>query len=316
MNFNKNISLGINLDLTIEDYKNIFKIYKNNIKEIYFSVPIMKKYIHSRTIIFEQYKKKENIKKIISILHLAEKCNIDIELAINSTFDINETDIMYMYEWCKKNNIKISKIVTLNNLVDICYKYFGNIYYCYSYNNNIINDNFLNNINKLFSEIVIGNRSLRNIKLFEKIHNKKLKIKLLLDNGCQHNCLWCSSGNAGLCNYIAEKNSNKYSINFLMAIQSVFPFEVEKYYSKFKIDSYKIATRVCDKNVFYNTLKYYIDNKEIQNIDEFIYTSKLNSLFKIIEKKKQYVNFFKIKKIKEKIWEEIINEKKDINGSI
>lgn len=315
MIFNKNISLGISLFLSLDDYKFIFENYHNNIKEIYFTTPSKEKYIQSRSIIFDQYQDYKNIEKIISILHLAKEYDIKIELAVNSIFEIKERDIKEMYEWCAQNNIQVDKIVTLNNLVDTCYKYFGNIEYCYSYNNNIINHEFLNNINKLFSEVVIGNRSLRDVKLFKKIHDKGLKIKLLLDNGCQHNCYWCSSKHAGSCEYVANKNAEKYSINFLMAIQSVFPFEVKQYYNKLNIESYKLSTRVCKKDEFINTIEYYINNKEIKSIEEFFYSSKLTSLLKNIDKKQSEVDFYKIKKIKEKIWEEIINGK-NINSCI
>lgn len=306
MIYNKNISLGISLNLSFEDYKEIFKKYHMYIKEIYSSTTLNIDKLHSRKNIVNEVKDKNNETKLIRIIKLAKEYDINFELAINSRFDLDEWIIKEVYEWCNNNNIVVDKIVTLNNLVETCYKYFGNIDYCYSYNNNITSENSIEQINKLFSEVVIGNRCLRNINIMKLIKNKNMKIKLLLDNGCSHNCFWCSTLNASSCYYVFDENIKKYNKEFLIAIQTVFPYEVKEYYSKLcLIDSYKISTRSTDKFYLIGTLEHYVNNTEIKNKSQIPFTGKLRALNNFVDKNE--IDLYKIHKIKDKIWSDVLN---------
>ena len=304
--YDKNISLGISLNLDYSDYEEIFKKYHKNIKEVYSSTSLPIKELHSRYIIVKETNMPENNEKLIKIIKLAKSYNIKFELAINSRLDLDKNIIEKVYNWCKDNDIQVDKIVTLHTLVDECYKYFGDIEYCYSYNNNIKDDIFLENLNPLFTEIVLGNRSLRNINLMKKIKDKGLQIKLLLDNGCSHNCLWCSSLMSNYCNKIFYSNTKKYSKEFLVAIQTIFPYEVPMYYEELGIiDSYKLSTRSTDKYYLLGTLEHYIEVKNIISKEQIPFTGKLKALVDFTNKND--IDLYKIHRIKDKIWSDALN---------
>lgn len=306
--YDKNISLGISLDLSYSDYEEIFEKYHKNIKEVYSSTSLPIKELHSRYNIVEETMMPENNEKLIKIIKLAKSYDIKFELAINSRLDLDINVIEQVYNWCKENNIKVDKIVTLSTLIDACYKYFGDIEYCYSYNNNIKDDSFLENLNPLFTEIVLGNRNLRNIKLMKKIKDKGLQIKLLLDNGCSHNCFFCSTLMAHTCENVFDNNVKKYSKEFLMAIQSVFPYEVPMYYEQLGlIDSYKLSTRSTDKNYLVGTLEHYLKVVDIYSKYQLPFTAKLGRIKKLISEND--IDLYKVHIIKDKIWSDALNGK-------
>lgn len=306
--YDKNISLGISLNLDYSDYEEIFKKYHKNIKEVYSSTSLPIKELHSRYNIVEETMIPENNEKLIKIIKLAKLYDIKFELAINSRLDLNTDIVEQVYNWCKENNIKIDKIVTLSTLIDACYKYFGDVEYCYSYNNNIKDDSFLENLNPLFTEIVLGNRNLRNIKLMKKIKDKGLQIKLLLDNGCSHNCLWCSSLMSNYCNQIFSSNIKRFSKEFLVAIQTVFPYEVPMYYERLGIiDSYKLSTRSTDKYYFLGTIEHYLKVKDIISKEQIPFTGKLKALTRFTDSND--IDLYKVHIIKDKIWSDALNGK-------
>ena len=306
--FDKNISLGISLKLDYEDYEDIFKMYHQNIREVYFSTCLPIKELHSRYNIVRETNIPENNEKLVKILKLAKQYNINLELAINSKLDLDLNIIKKVYDWCIDNDIKVDKIVTLYTLIDECYKYFGDVEYCYSYNNNIKDDTFLETINPLFTEVVLGNRNIRNVKMMKKIKEHGLKIKLLVDNGCSHNCFFCSTSMSHTCKKVFENNMKKYSKEFLIAIQTIFPYEIPMYYEELGlIDSYKLSTRSTDKNYFYGTLEHYLKVVDIYSRHQIGYIAKLNHLNDLAENEEINIDLYKVHKLKDKIWSDILN---------
>lgn len=257
---NKKYSLGISLDCSEKYYEKLFKNYNNYIEEVYFSPNLGSKF-QSRLSIQNSYNNGAEI-KLLNILKLAKKYGIKLELAINSTKNFNKSDVNACYLWCKNNNLKIDSIVTFNELIEYTRFLFGNDkkYIC-SYNQNLRTYKSLYEISNLFDEVVVGNNFIRDITAFFILKERGFKVRLLLNNGCAHNCMWCSSGGSKYCDIIFKNNLKEYSIEELIAKQSVFPYEIKEFYEKTElIDSYKISGR-SSPEYFYNIIiNTYLNN--------------------------------------------------------
>ena len=294
----KKFSLGISLDLSLEDYKEIFNKYKHNIDEIYFSPPLENKF-HSRAKIINSLKDVNNVKKLLNIIKLAIKNNIKIELVINSILFLTEKDVEKCYEWCLENDITINSLCTFNHLVKKAKELFGDINYICSYNQNLRTYDDLKKINPLFKEVVLGNNFIRDVKAFKLLKDRGFKVRVLLNNGCSHNCLWCSTSRGKLCETIFEKNLKNNSFEFLFAIQSVLPFELFEFYEKLDcVDSYKLSSRSQNKKKLLNILKIYIDKDFENNKMNFTSTCLLGSMQEYIMNNFDKLNIDEIIKIK------------------
>ena len=269
----KKYSVGISLLCDEEYYENIFSKYNSKIDYVYFSPNLGTKF-QSRLIIQKCFEYGFE-KRLINILNIAKKYNIKIELAINSDKKLNKKDVELAYLWCLNNNVMPNSIVTFNELIHYTKLLFGDsVHYICSYNENLRKYEDLYNVSELFDEVVLGNNFIRDTTAFSILKERGFKIRVLLNNGCSHNCLWCSTGGSIHCDTVFENNLKKHSIEELIAIQSVFPYEIKEFYEKTGlVDSYKISNRSVHKEFFDNILKVYFDNNFDLNSVNDIYST-------------------------------------------
>lgn len=312
MNWNKKIAIGLSLSLEEYEYNQLFKWFGDYIKEIYFAPAINKEEFHIHDDIIEQMKHEEEMSvKTALILELAKTFNIRSNIVLNSVLDVNPVIVAEAREWCSKYGIEPNKATVIASLEPYVRKEFGNdIEIAYSYNNNIENSEFLDNMKEgEFDTIVIGNRSRRDIELMKKIKESGRQVELVVDNGCSPNCLWCSTRMSECCETIVEGNIRRYGLEYCIAEQSIFPFEVSEYYDKFQlVDLYKFSTRqYSDIWSFKHLLELFINGKEVNNMESAILTCSLVPMINHIElatnsKKLNVESYEEIKEIKKNIW--------------
>ncbi|MBR6949089.1 MAG: hypothetical protein IKH54_02775 [Bacilli bacterium] len=275
-------SIGLSLDISIEEYKQIIYKYKDYIHSIYFSPPINSKF-QSRKSIHEQFENKENVTKFYEILKLFRENNILLDCVLNRP-SLSSEDI--------KENIKVVKdinpdiITCLKNHIDIVKDSFSNKEIIYSFNNNFeIGD--LKNISKKFDTIVLGKYFLRSPKLIKKVYDSGFKIKLLVNNGCSYNCGGCKNGYEN-CIETFCKNLDYHTVNYLYALQSFYPYELDRLLDKVEvpIDTIKISNRTdgyeyLDKclNSYINDLTEDIRFKKISDVRLYSRLSCFNKYF-------------------------------------
>lgn len=297
----KKFSIGVSLGLAVDDYRYIFNTYGDRIDELYFSLPLGREF-QSRHLIHTQFLKEENIKKLLAILKLAKERNVSLELVVNGKLSLKEEDIELCYNWCKKHNVQIDSITTFNHLVEKAKSLFGNIKFKCSYNQNLRTYEDLEKLNPLFDEIILGNNFIRDVKAFKILKSKGFKVRILLNNGCHHNCAWCSYNAPNTCEKTFENNIKNNSFEYLFAIQSVFPNELTDFYEKLDcVDSYKLSTRTKSRFRFINILKVYLDNEFKCFLKDLISSCSLSSLHKYLLENFETVDFEEVLRIKSEI---------------
>ena len=252
----KKFSIGTSLQISLDEYKYIINNYGKYIHDIYFSPPLGDKY-HSRTTVMKELACIKAHDYLFEVLNLFKANGILIELALN-TYNLADEDIINAIQYIT-SIIEIDSIVTLNEYGHIVKKIIPNKQIIYSYNNGVRTQSDIDNIDNIFNEIVLGNSAIRNFNLVSYAKTKKFITKLLINNGCSFNCLWCRNDN--LCKSIFEKNLKYFTVEQLYAMQSIFPWELHKYYlNNNNIDRLKISNRPCSFDYLTKCLYSYINN--------------------------------------------------------
>lgn len=261
--FYKKFSIGLPLKFKISDLETFIIKYGLYINDFFFSLPIHDKF-HSRISYIELLNNDENVAFLLECLKLIQKYNIKLQILFN-TPNLNEHDIITAKNYLERNNIKFEYICILDKYYDIVKKYFPNSKLVLSFNNFIDSYSDLTKINK-YSNYVIGRRNIRNNKLFESI-KKELKgeVVLLLNNGCSHICSGCKYNE--YCHYIYFLQKNYYSPEYLYALQSIFPFELDnKYINVENIDKFKLDTRNNNLSFIEACIDVYVNN----NLEKYV----------------------------------------------
>ena len=200
-------------------------------------------------------------------------------------------------------------IVSNYSIINEVNTLFPNVYNIVSFNSGIKDEFDLKRIPTIYDEIILGSSSIRNHYFWKKIHDNNFKCRLLLNNGCSFNCGSCA--NANQCYNIFNQNMKKYSIDYLYALQSLYPSEVEKYISTNPyIDGYKISNRNCSFDYLDKCLNGYIngDDKINDGIEHYYYWARLGHFGKY----KHTLNENKINYFKEMIWKNLLDTNKNL----
>ena len=264
----KKVSIGLSLELSLEEYEKIFDNYGEYLHSLYFSPPLDGKY-HSRTKITTQLQNPRNKKKLFDILELAKENDILLDCVLNRP-TIRLCDVEQAIPFIE--TMKVDQITCLQEHVDLIDKYFPDKDLIFSYNNDL-NPRDINNISKKFGTVVVAKSFLRTPELLRKIATNGFKLKPLVNNGCSYNCQGCKTGNIE-CQNTFDKNLEKYGLNYLYALQSFYPFELEELLNiieeeKIPLESIKISNRTDGYSYLNKCLDSYINGTNPQKyIDE------------------------------------------------
>ena len=257
--FNK-ISIGLSIDIALEEYVKLFHKYNKYIHDIYFSLPLGDKF-HTREKIVAQFMDPINIKKFYQIIDLCKYNEIKLDCVLNRP-SLSLDDVKKAIPYMK--NIEIDQITCLERHANYLKEEFSNIPFIYSYNNDFTM-NKLDDISSIFSTIVVGKNMLRDVNSLKQITEKGFKIKLLVNNGCSYNCGGCTKGNKQ-CQKVFANNLKILDINYLYALQSFFPNELDELLNspKLDIETIKISNRTDDFDYIDKCLESYIYNYDVQ----------------------------------------------------
>lgn len=330
MNLKKKFCIGFSLNLDSYEWYELFREYGDYIYEIYFTPPIDDKRLHIHPDVQKQLKdtKYANF-KTTQMIKIAKEHGIRVNMVLNTKKSSDVEVVWLAKDWCVKNNIKPDTLTVMDHLyMDALLAFDVDTEFTYSYNNNIKDSKFLERCDGNYEYVEIGNRSLRNIEIFNAINDDGGEIEVILNNGCSHNCSWCSSKKNN-CKDVIDRNIEKYGLLHLMALQSVYPFEMRDYYDNITIKTrqsttyedkkghtvwrnevvelhmsaslYKLNTiRYSNYWDFKKTLNLYINNINPTSIQEFYHTCVLDELLEYVDKyefsKKDWNEIMKIKK--------------------
>jgi len=251
-------SIGLSLDITLNEYQMMIQMYKEYINSIYFSLPLGDKF-HSRRNISESFKDKAKIELFYKVLELFMDNDIKLDCVFN-TPKLSEEELYYALLYLK-NNIDIDQITCLQKDIKIISEMFPNTEKIFSYNNNLKPQN-IDSISSLFDTVVLGRQFLRDYKLVRDVYNNGFDIKILVNNGCSFNCGGCHSNLK--CKDVFNNNLKNMSIDELYALQSFYPFELKEFINRvdIPIKYIKISNRTSGYRYIRRCLDSYIYNMD------------------------------------------------------
>ena len=267
----KKFEIGLSDNISVEEWENLFKNYSSHIDFLYFSVPLGLKY-QTRLEIFKGKTYEEATKYLYSVLSLAEKYKIKKELCLNA-YNLSSSDISDVKKYLKDDLHKeIDAVVSLLEYDSDVFYNFPDVYHIVSYNSGIRSYEMLEKIpkNKYDEIVLIPLPYLNNYKFWEDCQSKGLNVRILLNNGCSPNCVTCRFSN--YCRLIFDLNLSRHGLNYLVATQTIFPYELHKVLENNKnVNSYKISSRPSSYRYLNQVLDNYINNVEYKNEDFHLY---------------------------------------------
>ena len=264
--YEKKFSFGIDLDIELSDYQKIINKYSLYISSVYFSLPSGEKF-HTRAKMAEEYKKPGAKERLLKILDLFKNANVKLEAVINQ-YHIDK-NLLKKALYDLDNFIKIDSICCLDEYLDIILEHYSNnIYLISSFNNNPLHEKDIHKLNHKYNMIVVGKEFMRKPELLKKIKKQRFVLKLLINNGCAFNCGMCRLGREN-CIKTFRNNIKRFSTEELYAIQSFFPWELDKLMNilgdKNIINEIKISSRPSTYEYLNNCLESYIYNKDVRD---------------------------------------------------
>jgi collagenase-like PrtC family protease len=246
------------MNTNIKEYDDFLKKYHSYIDNIYMSLPLGDRF-HGRNHIAQQFKQKEKVDLFWELVKMIQSYGINVEVVFN-THLLKDDDLLMSRDELEKHNVNPQKI----GILDMYYEMAKEIYPDADLINSVNNmpDTFegMQKLKGKYEEIVIGRQHTRNSDMFEFV--KKTvgsKVVLLINNGCSHTCMGCRE--VEYCKKVYERDVQKYSPEFLYALQSIMPYELHDNYFDFSnVDYFKISNRNADTEYTIKCLDSYINN--------------------------------------------------------
>lgn len=301
---NLKFSIGLSLETTPEEFLEIVLKYSAQVREIYFSPLILDIDYHTRSVTQNWLLKRQNIlDQYYDVLKYIQSKGISLCYALNKT-SVDKKKTFEALAHILGKDIYPDSIVCMGELGEDIKKFLPEIKLIYSFSNGIRTIADINNINPdIFSTIVFGGSTIRDFELIGYAKAKGFQTKLLLNNGCSFNCMFCKGSKTHPCSNIVEQNISRYDVDFIYALQSIMPWEFHEYYlSNENIDYFKISNRECSALFLQDTLGSYLYNDNSHFLERNASWLRLGSL-------QRFHNDFDLEKIlmyKKNIWKHVL----------
>lgn len=267
--FHKKFSVGLAMNTTLGEFENMISQYGDYIDNIYCSIPLGDQF-HGRTYVAEQFRHSEVVDRFWKLVKIINDSGIDLEIVFN-TDHLTEDDFLNCRRELDNHHVKVQKICVLEGYYDLIKRIFPEVLIVNSVNNMRNSKEEIRSINIPFDEIVIGRQYIRDSEVFrivsEELHAGTV---LLLNNGCSHICGGCRSFD--YCRLCYETAKNKYSPEYLYALQSIMPYEIhEDYFDISGVKLLKLSTRNADTELICKCLDSYINNKVEEYLEKGVH---------------------------------------------
>ncbi len=306
--FERRFNIGLTLDTSLGEFKSFLESHGKYIHSFFFSPPLGPAF-QTRNIVDRQFRSASKEKLFWDMLALARSHGIKLEVLFNSV-NLHDEDIEETGRLFEEHGISPDCVCFMEKYSSAVYKTFKGKEYVLSFNNGHVTpknfDELIERIN--IDTVVLGGESIRDNALFSHIKSKGKKIILLLNNGCSFHCMTCNNG-AALCKKVFDENRKKHSVEYLYALQSIFPSEIrDGTVDESLIDLFKISNRssnisftkgAMDSYITGNVKKYLRFNKT-----HYAYWGRLGHFWK-------HFPFMRLKKIVA-YKEEILGHKIDV----
>lgn len=299
--FEKKFNIGLTLDTNIKEFRRFLEAYHPYIRSIYFSLPLSKKF-HTRQLIAKQLLFPHKRILFWKMLKEAKAYGVELELLFN-TLTLDEDLIALASKELKKRQIEVDSVCFLQAYYPFVEKYFPDKKYIWSFNNGMRSLKAFDEAieGRKIDAVVLGSVFIRDNEAFRYIKEKGKEIILLLNNSCSFNCATCAS-TSPLCQETFDKNHEKYSVEYLYALQSIFPQELrDGTIEADLIDCFKISNRGSKLSFVQNSMDSYMRGEILPYLETdcnaYAYWGRAGFFWKYFSK----MDFAKIVKYKEEI---------------
>lgn len=256
--FEKKFNIGLTLSTNLKEFEEFLKRYRGYIHSFYFSPPLGRKF-HTRTIIAQQMMFPHKVSLFWKMLHKIREYGIELELLLN-TLCLDGDMIARASASLVSHGITPDSVCFLGQYAKAVERYFPNQKHIWSFNNGMRSPRELDQTIEQCSvdAFVLGSNFIRNNRFFRTVHERGKKVILLLNNGCSFNCETCNNVRS-VCKSAFEQNLQHHSVEYLYALQSIFPDElrngaIETEY----VDLFKISNRGNKLSFVRNAMDSYI----------------------------------------------------------
>ena len=275
MDFSKKFNIGLTLETNLKEFEEFLKKYHTYIHSFYFSPPV-NRYFHTRTKVWHLFLLPGKKQLFWKMLKMIKSYGIELELLLN-TLVLKDEYIKEASLLLKEKDIEIDSVCFLTQYYESVLNYFPNKKYILSFNNGFRSKTEISKMieNYKFNSIVLGSAFIRNSRLFSYLQESNKEVYLLLNNGCSFNCTTCN--NVGtVCSSFFKENLKKHSVEYLYALQSIFPYELhENIIDTTNVKCFKISNRSNKLKFVKNTLDSYIYNE----VDKYLAKDKNSYAF-------------------------------------
>ena len=258
MDFTKKFNIGLTLDTGLSEFKSFLAEYHKYIHSFYFSTPGSRFY-HTRSVIAGEFMLPGKKRQFWKMLELIREYDIELELLFN-TLRLDDELIGRASEALTDHGLKADSVCFLSHNYDSVSKHFPDQKYIYSFNNGFQTKRQIDNIidNSKSDAFVLGSLFIRNNDFFSYLASREKEVYLILNNACSFNCETCNNTQS-VCEKAFLRNLEKHSVEYLYALQSIFPFELtEGIIDTSNIKCFKISNRRSNLKFIRGALDSYI----------------------------------------------------------
>ena len=255
----RRFSVGLTLDTTYDEFRSFIEQYAGYIDNFYLSLPLGDRH-HCRDRVAQLYGEKEKQDLFWQLVDCIRMNGVKIDLLFNN-HTLTDADVVEGRELLDRHEITADKVTVLDGYYDVVRENFPNSKIVYSVNNLLFTFETASEIKKQYDEIVVGRQEIRNARLFHYIKNERgANVILLMNNGCSHTCGGCRTFD--YCKSVYERDSKKYSTEYVYALQSIFPFEIhEGLIDTNDVSLFKISNRNANVKYTRQCIDSYIHNQ-------------------------------------------------------
>lgn len=268
MDFQNKFNIGLTLETNLSEFDTFLKKYHSYIHSFYFSLPLGPLY-HTRTKVAAEFMIPGKKKLFWQMIERIKEYDIELELLFN-TLRLNDELICRAADALEEKRVMVDSVCFLAPYYDAISTYFPEQKYIWSFNNGFRSKEEIYSVleNYRADAVVLGSLFIRNNSFFKELAERGTPAYLLLNNGCSFNCDTCNNTQS-ICSAAFEKNLEKHSVEYLYALQSIFPRELHDGIICAKdIKCFKISNRSSNLRFIQNAMDSYMHNEVLRYVKE------------------------------------------------
>ena len=259
MDFTKKFNVGLTLETSAREFDRFLDEYHPFIHSVYFSPPLGGRY-HTRSRVALEFLLPGKRRLFLHMLERMRAYGIELELLFN-TLRIDKEMVTAAHTYLSERDLLPDSVCYLLPYEADVVRVFPDQKRILSFNNGFLSpreiDRVLDGCERT-DAIVLGSLFIRNNRFFSHLSARGVSPYLLLNNACSFNCATCNN-TASVCEAAFRKNLAHHSVEYLYALQSIFPEELtDGTIDTGKVALFKISNRSSSLGFLRDALDSYM----------------------------------------------------------